>query len=366
MVTGTRSWHRSPRDELDRFEAVLDVHRTGAGEEFAQVTDESKARHLRPVADGIAGAPTGLHGVQVGCHKSGSDERMATVDTGVEQTRMGRVVGLRRESGSSQEVVEPLGLFVTFQRIEEVRGLFRASQLGNTVERDHGAFHLLHGSAGHHHSAFREDQLSLCHLHALGSGPLAERSSGCVPVSAHGQPDLPPDCAVVGRGECVGFVGPERSQTRRPDLSDSINQAPVIAGTAGPVARSLQIFANQAFEVIELAIGDEDSREGPIVLLTDIEEFDSRPLSGQALEGQLDVGEALELHLQAQTVLHSGGLLRFPGIFSHTSELADLVLQRRAVLWSILRRNLRTFTATRSRISIRFGFGDAIKDEMPA
>ena len=291
---------------------------------------------------------------------------VAAVDAGVEQTCIGRVVGLRRKLGSVQEVVEPLGLFVTPQRIEEFRRFLGASQLGDAVECDHGAFHLPHGGAGHHHGAFREVQLSLCDLHALGSGSLAERGNRCAPVSADGQPDLPPDCAIVGRGEHIGGVGPERPQTRRPDFSDCVDQTLVVAKTAGLVSCFCQVVTDQTLEVVELAIGDEDGSVSSIALVTDVQQLDSPVVPSQALKGQLDIGEAFELHLQAQTVLHPGRLLRFSGEFRHVSKLVDLALQRRGVRASIPRRNLRAVTATRSRISIRLGFGDAVKDEMPA
>ena len=68
---------------------------------------------------------------------------MAAVDAGVEETRMRRGVGLRCKLGSIHQVVMPVSLFVTFHRIEEVRRFLRASQLGNAVERDHGALHPL-------------------------------------------------------------------------------------------------------------------------------------------------------------------------------------------------------------------------------
>ena len=118
--------------------------------------------------------------------------------------------------------------------------------------------------------------------------------------------------------------------------------------------------------MVELAVGDEDGGAGSILLVTDVQQFDSPVVSSQALKGQLDVGEALELHLEAQTVFHPSGLLRFSGIFRHASKLVDLALQRRAVPSSIPCGNLRRITATRSDISIRLGFGNAVKDEVPA
>ena len=140
----------------------------------------------------------------------------------------------------------------------------------------------------------------------------------------------------------------------------------MIAGTAVPVACFLQIFTNQALEVVELAVGDEDGSVGSIVLVTDVQQLYAPVVSGQALKRQFDFREALELHLQAQSVFHPGSLLRIPGDFSNASKLANLALQRPAVLVAIPRRNLGRGTATRSRISIRLGFGDAVEDEMPA
>ena len=108
---------------------------------------------------------------------------MASVDAGVEQARIGRVIAVGRKSGSVQEIVKPLGLFVALQRIEEIRRFLRTPQFRNAVERDHGSLHPLHRSAGHQYRTFREDQLSLSHLHVLGPGSLAERGNRCAPVS---------------------------------------------------------------------------------------------------------------------------------------------------------------------------------------
>ena len=65
MVTRTRSGHPILRDQLDRFETVIDFHRIGAGEKFVQVTGKGEARHLRPVAVSIVGTPTWFYGVEV-------------------------------------------------------------------------------------------------------------------------------------------------------------------------------------------------------------------------------------------------------------------------------------------------------------
>ena len=66
--------------------------------------------------------------------------------------------------------------------------------------------------------------------------------------------------------------------------------------------------ADETLEMIELSVGHEDCCERSIAVLTDVQQLYSGPLARQALEGQLDVSEALELDAQSQLV-HAGRLL---------------------------------------------------------
>ena len=101
-------------------------------------------------------------------------------------------------------------------------------------------------------------------------GSLAERSNRCTRVSADGQPDLPPDCAVLGRGEHIGRVGPECPQTCRPDFSDCVDKTLIVTKAADPISCFRQVVVDQTFEVVELAVGDEDGSVSSIVLMTHI------------------------------------------------------------------------------------------------
>ena len=49
-------------------------------------------------------------------------------------------------------------------------------------------------------------------------------------------------------------------------------------------------------------VGHEDSCQSGLVLVADVQQFDSGPVPCQALEGQLHFGETLELNLKSQTL----------------------------------------------------------------
>lgn len=105
-----------------------------------------------------------------------------------------------------------------------------------------------------------------------------------------------------------------------------IQQAPAT------VMALFQIVADQPFEVLELAVGDEDRRQGALSLVTDVEKLDAGPLAGQRFECQLDIGEALELYLQAESFFDTRRFLCFPCCFELRLQGLDLPHQRRAVL----------------------------------
>ena len=56
--------------------------------------------------------------------------------------------------------------------------------------------------------------------------------------------------------------------------------------------------------MIEFSIGHEYGRMGSVLFLTHVQQFDSPMLSGEALEGELDIGETLEFNLKPGTFLH--------------------------------------------------------------
>ena len=78
-------------------------------------------------------------------------------------------------------------------------------------------------------------------------------------------------------------------------------------------------------------------------------------LARQTLEGQFDIGEALELHLQAQTILHPGRLLRITRQIRHGPKFANLASQLPAVLVFVPCRNLRSATTSRPRVPVGLG-----------
>ena len=55
--------------------------------------------------------------------------------------------------------------------------------------------------------------------------------------------------------------------------------------------------------MVQLAVGDEDSGEGPILVMAHVQQFDTLAFSRQSLECQFDVRETLEFDLEAQTAL---------------------------------------------------------------
>ena len=73
-----------------------------------------------------------------------------------------------------QQVFNPLQLLRGVQGIEELRRFFRAPQLGDVVQCDHGRPHLPHSGLHHDDGALRESQLSLGQAHVLKPGSVAK------------------------------------------------------------------------------------------------------------------------------------------------------------------------------------------------
>ena len=159
------------------------------------------------------------------------------------------------------------------------------------------------------------------------------------------------------------IVRPQLLEARCPDLTNGINETLVVSGAPGSVASLCQVVADEALEVIELPVGDENGGVRAVLLLADIKQLDTLALSSQTLECQLDIRKALELDLKSQPTLKSGILLGFPCVRGSGPQLVDLLQQSTAVLSSVLPRNWRP-TAPASRPK-GFGLGHSFQDEVP-
>ena len=84
-------------------------------------------------------------------------------------------------------------LFLQRKRIEELGRLLGASQLRNTVEREHGLLHLIDGCQYMQHRTLWEAQLTWSYAHVLRFRKRTECIDGRVSVLPNGQPDFPPE-----------------------------------------------------------------------------------------------------------------------------------------------------------------------------
>jgi hypothetical protein len=109
-------------------------------------------------------------------------------------------------------------------------------------------------------------------------------------------------------------------------LPDASRQLPVVASASDAVSPFREVVADEPLEVIEPSVGHEDCRERSITLLPDVQQLDSRPLARQALEGEFDVREALELDPQSQLV-QASSLLSISGGVSVRPQRFELALQ---------------------------------------
>lgn len=119
---------------------------------------------------------------------------------------------------------------------------------------------------------------------------------------------------------------------------------------------------DEPLEVIEFAVGYEDGCECSIAVLPDVQQLDSGPLARQTLEGQLDVGKALEFDAQSQLVEVDSLLCVSSGV-SPSPYRFQLALQRAAVAGTILRGHDSTTTALLWR-PIRLGVRKPLDDEV--
>ena len=345
---------------------MADLYRLAAGEGLRQIPEERQPRHSGAVAVAVIGSPGGFDRMQVSGGERRRKQRMAAVHARIEQADMRHCVVRRPISGPAPQIVEPFLLLVARQGIEEVGGFLWAPQLGDHVERHDGTLHPVGGRVDQQNAAFREFQLSRRRFHPLGSGPPAERGDRGPSIPTDVKPRFPPDRPFVGGGEFFGIVRPKRPQACCANVPDRVDQPPVVAGATGDVPLFRQIVADEVFEVIELAVGHENRGVSAVLFVADVEEFDSRTLPRQALEGEFDIGEAPELDLEAQPLLDPGRPLRFPRRLRVGSKRIDLPPQVRAMPGAVLRRNRLSPSPDLPRGTIGFGPGNAFENEVPA
>ncbi len=124
---------------------MINLDRIATFEDFRQVAGQSDTCHLRSVALGVISPPPRFDGMEVTGGEGRGEQSVPSIDTRIEQTHVRRLLRLSSESCSRKEIVKPRTLFITMLGIEELRRLFRPSQLGNAVERDHRALHVFRG-----------------------------------------------------------------------------------------------------------------------------------------------------------------------------------------------------------------------------
>ena len=91
-----------PRKQLDRFQAVVERDRIGTVDKRRQIAGKCYASHLCPVAVRIVGAPAGLNGMHITGSKRWTQQRMAAIDSCVEQTDARNLISIGRKLGSLQ------------------------------------------------------------------------------------------------------------------------------------------------------------------------------------------------------------------------------------------------------------------------
>lgn len=138
----------------------------------------------------------------------------------------------------------------------------------------------------------------------------------------------------------------------------------MVPGTPYLVALLLQVVTNKTFEVIELPVRHEDRGVGSIPFVANVQELDSRALTREAFERQLDVRKALELDLEPEAFFEPHGLLGFPRSGRIRSKRLELPSQRATVSGSITLRNRPTPSALLRR-SVGLRLGHTLEDEVP-
>ena len=174
MVTGVRSGRAVPRNQLHRFQTVIDIHGAITGKKGRRISRQGQPRHLRSVACIVGRAPRGFNRMKVCDGERGRQQEMAAIDARIEQADMGRAAARGRVSGAVPQVVEPLPLLIGGHGIEKLRCLLRAPQFGDAVECDNGTPHSFHGRPDQQHASLRKPQFSRSDRHVLRFGSSAE------------------------------------------------------------------------------------------------------------------------------------------------------------------------------------------------
>ena len=137
----------------------------------------------------------------------------------------------------------------------------------------------------------------------------------------------------------------------------------MISRTTKRILAAVEIGHDQVLEVIELAFWHENGRARGFFIMANIQQLDSLVLLSQALEGQLQIGEALEFDLQSQTLFHPGVPLGIARRFGNLAKRVQLPLESRSVASPIACRNVGTVPTT--WVPIRFGVRYAFEKEVP-
>ena len=300
---------------------MTDFDRIRTLHDFRQVTRKSDTRHLRSVAVSIVSAPPRFDSMHIASSNPRGKQRVLPIDTRIEQANVGRLFRLLGKLCSCKEFVKPRTLFVRVQSIKELRRLLRPSQLGNAVERNHRALHVFESCLDQQDGTLGKSRLTWRRPHSLGFGSPPERvrkqrlirGVGIGRTTLPRQPYLPPQRAFLGGRKRPVVVSPKRPNACHPDLLNGVDQTPVVTRAAGAVPFFLQIVADKAFEMTQLAVGDEYGSERAIFAMAHIQQFDALAFSRQALESQLDVRETFEFDLEAKTLLKPDAPLDLSG-----------------------------------------------------
>ena len=98
------------------------------------------------------------------------------------------------------------------------------------------------------------------------------------------------------------MVRPQSADTDDANCLDSFEQSAVVEGTADGIPPTVEIIPDESLAIVEFPGRDEDGGVGDVVAVADVTQFDALFLAREALEGEVDVGEAHELYLDAKTI----------------------------------------------------------------
>src|SRR5260370_19672524 len=98
------------RYDLRRFQTMGDPNRRHILKRDGQVAEERQTGQLRAVTDEVLDGPGGIGGMTIVNTQGGSNKRMSSTDTAVEEGDVGRIVD-RGESRCRLQRIEPFLLF---------------------------------------------------------------------------------------------------------------------------------------------------------------------------------------------------------------------------------------------------------------